>query len=164
LREAQALTARAVPNCGLAITIDTGEADNIHPKEKKPVGERLALLALARVYGKSLVSEGPVYRTSERVGNAMRIHFDHTDGGLKLHAAKPEEFSVAGADRQWRWADARIDGDDIVVSSADVPAPIAVRYAWQSNPKATLFNGAGLPAAPFRTDDWAGVTDHAEPW
>ncbi len=164
LREAQAFTARSVPNCGLAVAIDTGEADNIHPKDKKPVGERLAALALAQQYGKKLVSSGPVYRSLEREGNTLRVHFDHLDGGLKIRGDKLEEFSVAGSDHQWHWADAKIEGDTVLVSSGAVPEPQAVRYAWQANPAATLFNAAGLPAAPFRSDDWPGVTDHRPPW
>ncbi len=164
LREAQALTAQTVPNTGLAVTIDTGEADDIHPKEKKTVGERLALLALATHYGKKIPSQGPTYRSSERLGSAIRIHFDHLDGGLKIHGDTLGEFSVAGSDRQWHWADAKIEGDTVIVSSPAVPEPVAVRYAWQANPKATLFNGVGLPAGPFRTDDWPGVTDNRNPW
>ena len=165
LREAQALTARNVPNCGLAVTIDTGEADNIHPKAKQPVGDRLALLALAQHYGKDVIASGPVFLAAEQSGHALRVHFDHTDGGLKVHGEKLEEFSVAGADHQWHWAGASLDADNaVVVSSPDVPEPVAVRYAWQANPNATLFNGAGLPAAPFRSDDWPGVTEHRDPW
>jgi sialate O-acetylesterase len=164
LREAQAYTAGTVPNCGLAVTIDTGDAADIHPTDKMPVGERLALLALAKTYGKDVVCSGPTFRAVERQGHELRVTFDHTDGGLTVHGDKPEEFSVAGEDRQWHWADAKLDGDAIVVSSPEVPNPVAVRYAWQANPKATLFNGAGLPAAPFRSDDWPGVTDHAAPW
>jgi len=164
LREAQALTAATVPNCGLAVTIDTGDADNIHPTQKKIVGERLALDALGLAYGKNVPCQGPTYRAIERDGHALRIHFDHCDDGLKCRGGKLGEFSVAGADRTWHWADAKIDGDTVVVSSAEVPDPVAVRYAWQSNPLATLYNGAGLPAVPFRSDDWPGVTDHAKPW
>ncbi len=164
LREAQALTAASVTHSGLAVTIDTGDAGNLHPKDKKPVGERLALLALAEHYGRNLPFSGPVYRSIDRTGNSIRIHFDQRDGGLKVHGDKLEEFSVAGRDRQWHWANAKIDGDTVVVTSADVAEPREVRYAWQSNPRATLFNGAGLPAAPFRSDDWPGVTDQRPPW
>ncbi len=164
LREAQALTAATASNCGLAVTVDTGDADNIHPIDKQPVGERLALIALAKVYGKQVVFSGPTYRSMEKRLNEIRIHFDHTEGGLNTHGDRLGEFSVAGEDRRWHWAEARIDGDTVVVSSAEVASPEAVRYAWQANPRATLFNGAGLPAAPFRTDDWPGTTDKAPPW
>jgi sialate O-acetylesterase len=164
LREAQALTARTVPSCGLAVTIDTGDATDIHPRDKRPVGERLALVALAQHYGKNVAASGPVFRAAERDGPALRLRFDHADGGLKSSAEKLAEFSVAGSDRQWHWADARIDGDTVIVSSPEVPAPVAVRYAWQANPRATLVNGAGLPAAPFRSDDWPGVTAGRAPW
>ena len=164
LREAQALTAGSVPNTGLAVTIDTGEAANIHPKEKKPVGDRLAGVALTQWYGKPVPFSGPVFRAAERVGGSMHVTFDHTEGGLRVHGEELGEFSVAGSDRQWHWAQARIDHDTVWVSSPEVPEPQAVRYAWQANPKANLFNGDGLPARPFRSDDWPGVTDRREPW
>ena len=154
VREVQALTARTVPNCGLAITVDTGDADNIHPTLKQPVGERLALLALKHLYGRDVVCVGPTFARLEPLPGALRLHFTNTDGGLVVTGATPGEFSVAGADRVWRWAEARLEGDTVVVSSPQVPNPVAVRYAWQANPLATLGNGAGLPAAPFRSDDW----------
>ena len=164
LREAQALTARTVGNVGLAVTIDTGDADNIHPQDKQVVGERLALCALRGTYGRDVCCEGPTFASAERLPGALKLHFTHVDGGLIARAGKPGEFSVAGADRKWHWAEARIDGDSVVVSSAQVAEPVAVRYAWQSNPAATLFNGAGLPAVPFRTDDWPGITEgHPSP-
>jgi sialate O-acetylesterase len=100
----------------------------------------------------------------ERDGSALRVRFMHTDGGLVVRGDKLLEFAIAGADRKWHWADARIEGECAIVSSPDVSEPIAVRYAWQANPAATLFNGAGLPAGPFRTDDRFGVTDHAPEW
>ena len=156
LREAQLLTARVVPHSGVAITVDTGDAENIHPLDKRPVGERLALLALHGVYGKNVVSEGPTYTRVEPLPGSLYIHFAHTDGGLVAKGDKLGEFSLAGADRVWHWAEARIDGDSVILSSPEVPKPVAARYAWQANPLATLFNGAGLPAAPFRTDDWSG--------
>jgi len=158
LREAQAMTARNVPNSGLASAIDIGDAADIHPKEKKTVGDRLALIALARDYGRNVVYQGPTYRSFTVKGSEARVRFDHTDGGLLARGGPLGEFAVAGADRKWHWATARIEGDTVVVSSPDVPQPMAVRYAWQSNPVATLANGAGLPAVPFRTDDWPGVT------
>jgi sialate O-acetylesterase len=164
MREAQGLTARTVPNCGIAITIDTGDAANIHPTEKKPVGDRLALIALAKWYGKPEIFSGPVFRSAERAGNSMRVRFDDVAGGLTVHGDRLGEFSVAGGDRVWHWADARIENDTVVVSSVDVRDPVAVRYAWQANPLATLFNAAGLPAGPFRSDDWPGITEQHSPW
>jgi sialate O-acetylesterase len=99
-----------------------------------------------------------MYSSFEIDGSQIRIRFDGTDGGLVVHGDKLAEFSIAGEDRQWHWADAKIVDGVVVVSSPEVSAPMAVRYAWQGNPVATLFNGAGLPAAPFRTDDWPGIT------
>jgi sialate O-acetylesterase len=163
LREAQALTARHVPNTALAVTVDTGDADDIHPKDKKVVGERLALCALARHYGKAVPYQGPIFRSFQRLPGALKLYFDHADGGLVAKGDKPGEFMIAGKDRKWRWAEARIEGDAVVVSSAMVPDPLAARYAWQANPQATLFNGAGLPAIPFRTDDWPLSTEAREP-
>ena len=164
LREAQALTARNVKNSGLAVTVDTGDPDNIHPKDKKVVGERLALCALAREYGKKIFHAGPTFTSVEPLPGALKLHFRHTDGGLVVKGDKLEEFAVAGKDRQWHWAEARVEGDSVVVSSPMVSDPQAARYAWQANPAATLYNGAGLPAVPFRTDDWPGITGNHKPW
>ncbi len=163
-RESQAVAAASVPNSCLAVTIDTGEADNIHPKEKLPVGERLARCALAGYYGKPVLTSGPTVASVERLPGEIRIHFAHADGGLAVHGERLAEFSVAGEDHVWHWAEARIEGDTVVVSSKDVPAPKEARYAWQSNPVATLFNGAGLPAGPFRTDNWPTMTESQRPY
>jgi sialate O-acetylesterase len=152
VRNAQIQTARSVPNSGVAITLDTGEANNIHPRAKKVVGERLALIALAKTYGQNVPYQGPTMSSIERLPGEIKIHFDHTDGGLTAKGNDPKEFSIAGADHKWHWAEAKIDGDSVIVSSPDVPEPTDVRYAWESNPLATLYNGAGLPAEPFRTD------------
>ena len=146
------------------MTIDTGDPGNIHSKDKEPVGDRLALCALARQYGKHAVYSGPTLKSVDRKAAAIRLHFDHTDGGLVVKGPKLEEFQIAGDDRKWYWADARIQGKTIVVSSTSVPKPKEVRYAWQSNPAATLFNGAGLPAGPFRTDNWPGMTESHRPY
>ena len=100
----------------------------------------------------------------ERLPDSIRLHFAHTDGGLVVKGAKLEEFAIAGEDHKWYWADARIEGNRVVVSSPSVPNPKEVRYAWQSNPAATLFNGAGLPAGPFRTDTWPGITEGHRPY
>ena len=164
LREAQAMTARAVKHSGLAVTIDTGDPDNIHPKDKKIVGERLALCALAKEYGEKIPYAGPTFKSVTHLPGALKLRLDHTDGGLKVKGDKLAEFSVAGEDRKWHWADARIEGDTVVVSSPDVPDPQAARYAWQANPAATLYNGAGLPAVPFRTDRWPEITENHTPW
>jgi sialate O-acetylesterase len=164
LREAQALTARKVKNTGLAITVDTGDANNIHPKDKKIVGERLASCALAKEYGEKIPCDGPTFASMEHLAGALKLRFSHTDGGLTVKGDKLEEFSIAGEDHKWHWADARVEGNSVIVSSAIMPHPQAARYAWQANPEATLFNGVGLPAVPFRTDHWPGLTDNHKPW
>ncbi len=158
LRDAQAFTARTVPNSALALAIDVGDANDIHPKDKKEVGERLALCALANYYGKKVVFSGPTFVRAEKIPGALKLHFKNTDGGLIVKGDQLGEFAVAGDDRKWFWAEAKIEGDTIIVSSPKVSEPKFARYAWQSNPVATLFNGAGLPAVPFRTDDLPGVT------
>lgn len=152
LREAQAFTAGTVPNSGLALAIDKGDANDIHPKDKREISERLALNALAKHYEKNIPFSGPTLNRVEPVAGALKLHFDHTDGGLAVKGDKLEEFSVCGDDGKWVWADAKIDGGCVIVSSPSVPKPKHARYAWQSNPNATLFNDAGLPAVPFRTD------------
>jgi sialate O-acetylesterase len=158
-REAQALTVKTVPNACLAVTIDTGNPDDVHPIDKQEVGERLALCALGEHYGRAIPHQSPTLSSVERVPGGLRLHFDHADEGLVVKGDKLGEFSVAGDDRKWYWANARLDGNTVIVSSLSVPQPKAVRYAWQANPEATLFNGAGLPAVPFRTDDWPGITE-----
>jgi sialate O-acetylesterase len=159
MREAQALAAKNVPNSCLAVTIDTGDPDNVHPVDKKEPGERLAFCALGEYYGLKIPHFGPTLSSVERLPGALKLNFDHADGGLVVRGEKLGEFSIAGDDRKWYWAYAHIEGDAVIVSSSLVPDPKAVRYAWQSNPAATLFNGVGLPAAPFRTDDWPGITE-----
>jgi sialate O-acetylesterase len=158
LREAQ-LMALSVPNTGMAVTIDIGE-NYIHPKNKQDVGKRLALWALAKTYKKDVVYSGPLYHLMEVQGNKVILHFDHVGGGL---VARGEEqlkgFTIAGTDRKFVWADAKIQGDTVVVSSDKVTEPVAVRYGWAINPVCNLYNKEGLPASPFRTDDWPGVTD-----
>ena len=163
-RESQAIVAAEVRNSCLAVTIDTGDPDNLHPKDKRPVGERLALCALAKRYRKHVVYSGPTLQSVKRLSGSIELRFAHTDGGLVTKGPKLEEFSIAGEDRKWYWADARIKGKKVVVSSPSVAHPVAVRYAWQGNPAATLFNGAGLPAAPFRTDTWPGITQDHRPY
>ena len=155
IREAQARVAATVPRTGLAVAIDVGEADNIHPNNKRPVGERLALLALRDVYGKAVQAYGPEYASHATDGNRVRVRFRHVDGGLRSSAGdKLTAFAVAGEDRRFVWAETRIEGDEVVVWSDGIARPVAVRYAFASNPTACLYSGAGLPAAPFRTDAW----------
>jgi sialate O-acetylesterase len=119
---------------------------------------------LAKRYGKNVVYSGPTLASVERLPNSIRLHFANTDGGLVVKGAKLEEFAIAGEERKWYWADAHIEGDTIVVSSPSVPKPKEVRYAWQSNPAATFFNGAGLPAVPFRTDTWPAISEGQRPY
>ncbi len=152
LRESQAMIAKTVPHCGLAIAIDIGDSKDIHPKNKRDVGHRLALSALAKTYGKSIPYSGPSYREMKVEGDRIRIHFDHADDGLKFKGATDKSFAIAAADGKFVWAKAEIEGSSVIVSSPAAPNPLAVRYAWDSNPQAPLYNGAGLPAVPFRTD------------
>ncbi len=157
LREAQAMTLREA-NTGMAIAIDVGEGEDLHPRNKLDVGRRLASLALANVYGKAIVPSGPLFDRFVIEGNKVRISFKYGQG-LKTRDGGPVKgFAIAGADRKFVWADARIEGDKVVVSSPAILKPAAVRYAWGDNPLVNLYNKAGLPASPFRTDDWPGVT------
>jgi sialate O-acetylesterase len=157
MREAQAMVA-AQPNNGLAVTIDLGEADNIHPINKQPVGHRLMLEALATVYGRDIIASGPVYDFMKIEGGRIRIRFKNAQGLTTKDGQELRGFAVAGKDRKYHWAKATLDGDSVIVESDQVAEPIAVRYAWADNPVCNLCNGAGLPAAPFRTDGWPGVT------
>lgn len=158
LREAQTRTL-AVANTGMAVIIDKGDANDIHPKDKQAVGHRLALIARARTYGEQIPYSGPMYRSYEVSGDKMILSFCHTDGGLKSTDGKAlQGFAIAGRDHKFHWAKAEIQGDKVIVSSPEVPYPVAVRYAWANNPACNLGNGAGLPASPFRTDDWKGIT------
>jgi sialate O-acetylesterase len=158
LREAQSL-ALSLPNTGQAVTIDIGEADDIHPRNKQDVGLRLALAALNTVYGQDVVYSGPTFRDLAIEGNSVRLYFDHVGGGLVAAGEKLSGFAIAGEDREFVWGTAVIDGETILVSSPDVASPVAVRYAWANNPVISLYNREGLPASPFRTDDWPGVTE-----
>lgn len=156
LREAQRQVALHEPACGLAIAIDAGEADDIHPRYKKTVGERLALWALRAAHGrKGHAYSGPLYVESWPENGGLRLRFSHADG-LRVRGDGLRGFQVAGADRtRWVWADeVSILGDTVFVRSSSIPSPTAVRYAWQANPETTLENAAGLPASPFRTDAW----------
>jgi sialate O-acetylesterase len=164
IREAQ-LQTLSLPNTGMAVAIDLADADNpgdIHPKNKQDVGRRLSLWALASVYGQKLEFSGPLYDSIQVEGNQIRIKFTHTQGGLVVRPGTQDPapatlkgFAICGADEKWVWADAKIEGDSVVVSSPEVAAPVAVRYSWAMNPIGNLGNGAGLPASPFRSDTFA---------
>ena len=157
LREAQ-LQALRLPNTGMAVTIDLGEEADVHPKNKKPVGLRLALNALSKVYGQKMVTpSGPLYKACKVEGTQIRLLFDDLGGGLEARGGELKAFAIAGADQKFLPADARIEGDTVVVSSPEVSAPVAVRYGWADNPPCNLYNRAGLPASPFRTDDWVAA-------
>ncbi len=158
LREAQSMTLQ-LPATGMATIIDIGEANDIHPRNKQDVGKRLALWALASCYHKPIAYSGPLYKSMQIEGNRIVLHFDHTNGGLAAQGGEPlKGFAIAGTDRTFVWAKAEIEGNTVVVSSDEVRTPVAVRYAWADNPVCNLYNGAGLPASPFRTDTWPGVT------
>ena len=153
LREAQA-RALALPATGMAVAIDVGDVD-IHPPRKREIGERLALIARARVYGETKVADrGPTFAGMSVEKGTLVVRFDHAERGLSVHGGKLTGFAVAGEDRRFVWADARIDGEHVIASSAEVPAPVAVRYGWSDRPECDLYDGQGLPAAPFRSDDW----------
>ena len=157
LREAQSMTL-GVPKTGQAVIIDIGEERDIHPKNKQDVGRRLALAAGAVAYGKKIEYSGPVYESKTVEGGKVRLKFTHVGKGLGAKGDKLTGFAVAGEDKKFAWADAKIDGNAVVVWSDKVPAPAALRYAWADNPECNLYNKEGIPASPFRTDDWPGVT------
>jgi sialate O-acetylesterase len=166
LRDAQR-KCLTMPNTGMAVATDIGDAADIHPKNKSDVGDRLARWALANQYGKKIEASGPLFRDLKIEANKAIVSFDHVGGGLivaskdglkppvELKAGKLTRFAIAGKDRKWVWADAKIEGDTVVCTHPDVPLPVAVRYAFTINPAgANLYNRDGLPASPFRTDDW----------
>jgi sialate O-acetylesterase len=153
LREAQLLTSENLPKTGIAVAIDIGDAGDIHPKNKQEVGRRLGLSADAIAYGSKVEYSGPLYKSMKVEGDKIRLTFAHLGGGLATKDGGPlKGFAIAGADKHFEFADAKIEGDTIVVSSAKVPNPTAVRYAWANNPVCNLVNKAGLPASSFRTD------------
>lgn len=166
IREAQRRSLD-IPKTGMACTIDIGMQNDIHPKNKQDVGTRLALWALRDLYGKKdVVVSGPLFKSMKIEGNTVRLTFDYADGlmtaGKTGYAAPvatpgeaPKHFAVAGADKVWYWADAKIDGKDIVLTCDKVAAPVAVRYAYRAYPDGVnVYNAAGLPMVPFRTDKW----------
>jgi sialate O-acetylesterase len=162
VREAQRRTATSTPNTGLIVTIDIGEAHDIHPKNKLDIGKRMARWALVEVYGRKLTKSGPMFSKAKIAGSKIILTFDDVGQGLKIRDGdKLDEFAIAGTDHKWQWAQAKITGKNRVeVWSDTVPQPLAVRYAFNNNPKhPNLTNETGLPAGPFRTDNWQGPTD-----
>jgi sialate O-acetylesterase len=168
LREAQLMTVQAVPKTGLAVAIDVGDPREVHPANKTDIGLRLALAARKIAYAEDVVHSGPIYRDFVITDGTVRLRFDEVGSGLAIGQAPwlakgveqfPADrligFAIAGEDRTWQEATARIDGDSVLVSSAAVPRPVAVRYGWANAPRCNLANREGLPASPFRTDDWA---------
>jgi sialate O-acetylesterase len=152
----QFLQTLAVPNTGMAVTIDIGDAKDIHPKNKQEVGRRLAQWALNKTYGKDVVPSGPLYKSMRKEGGKIVVEFYYVDGGLAAReGGKLKGFAVAGPEKKFVWAEAEIVGQTVVVSSPEVQSPAAVRYGWANNPDCNLVNKASLPASPFRTDDWS---------
>ena len=153
LRESQ-LRSLSVPNTAMAVAIDLGEWNDIHPDNKKTVGERLALAAQKLAYGENIIYSGPLYESSKVEGNRITITFSSVGSGLITNdGEEPGEFAIAGADKKFVWAKAKIDGDKIIVWNDAVVSPMYVRYAWADDPvNPNLFNKEGLPASPFRTD------------
>ena len=160
LREAQTMTMSKLPHTGEAVIIDIGEGKDIHPKNKVDVGRRLARWALANEYGISVPFHSPQYKSMENKEGKVILTFDHVDGGWRpFDVGNPVGFAIAGDDKKFVWADAKLLPDGgIEVSSGAVPSPASVRYAWADNPVCNMFSAAGLPLTPFRTDDWPGVT------
>ena len=162
VREAQRQTAMSTKNAGLIVTIDIGEAHDIHPKDKLDVGKRMERWALAAAYRKKITPGGPLFVSAESRGSKIEVRFADAGKGLRLRDGdKLDEFALAGSDHQWHWASAKIVGKDRVeVWSDDVSQPVAVRYAFNNNPRhPNLTNETGLPASPFRSDNWPGPTD-----
>lgn len=160
LRESQ-MAAESLRNVRGAVIIDIGDANDIHPKNKQEVGNRLARLALVEEFGREMTAGGPRLKKMEIRGEKAILSFVDFGTGLETRGeANLRGFAVAGKDRVFHWAEAAIDGDKVVVSSPEVPEPIAVRYAWADNPVCNLYNSEGIPASPFRTDFWPGVTDY----
>ncbi len=159
LRDAQLLATKVLPNVGMAVITDVGEERDIHPKKKEPVGARLALAARAIAYGEKIEYSGPAYRSMQMKDGTVVLHFTHIGKGLEARGGELKGFAICGEDRKWVWARAEIQpGNTIVVSSPEVPQPVAVRYGWADYPVVNLWNKDGLPASPFRTDDFPLTT------
>jgi sialate O-acetylesterase len=158
LREAQRLTSLGVKNTAMAVITDVGDAEDIHPRRKEPVGARLALCARAVAYGEKVEYSGPVYKSMDVEGNRVALHFTHVGKGLDAKYGVPLGFTIAGEDRKFYNANAEIKGDTVVVWCDKVSKPVAVRYGWSNCPVVDFWNKDGLPASPFRTDDFPPIT------
>ncbi len=158
LREAQWLATQTLPTVGLAVITDVGDPKDIHPTKKQPVGERLALAARAIAYGEKITHSGPIYRNMTVKDGKIVLNFDHVGKGLEVRGAELTGFVICGADRKFVWAKAEILGSTVVVSSPEVANPVAVRYGWADCPVVNFWNKDGLPASPFRTDDFPMIT------
>jgi len=158
LREAQRLTTLTVPQTAMAVITDVGEENDIHPRKKEPVGARLARAARALAYREPIEYSGPTYQSMRVEGDRIVLQFQHTEGGLTARGGALKGFTIAGEDRKFVNARAEIRSDTVVVSSPEVSHPVAVRYGWANYPVVNLWNGAGLPASPFRTDDFPLTT------
>jgi sialate O-acetylesterase len=159
LREAQTMAMSRLPNTGQAVIIDLGEGKDIHPMNKVDVARRLARWALAKQYSVDIPYQSPQYKSMEKKDNTIVLTFDHVNAWRPFDVAEPFGFAIAGEDRKFVWAKAKIiTGNLIEVTSPEVTNPVAVRYAWADNPVCNLFEKSGLPLTPFRTDDWPGIT------
>lgn len=158
LREAQLMTLSKLPNTAMAVITDIGHETNIHPTPKKPVGDRLALAALANTYKEKLEFSGPVFESLKIDGDKAILRFSHVGSGLEVKGDKLIGFTIAGEDKVWHNADAKIEGETVVVTCGEVSKPVAVRFGWANFPIVNFWNKDGLPATPFRTDNWPGVT------
>lgn len=159
IREAQLMAYRSVDHTGMVVTTDIGNPKNIHPENKQEVGRRLALWARSKTYGeKNIEYSGPLYRDFKVKRNKIQIYFDFAENGLQKKGKQLTHFQIAGEDQKFYPAQAKIKGNTVIVSSDKVKKPVAVRFGWSKSPEPNLFNTAGLPASPFRTDDWPGET------
>jgi sialate O-acetylesterase len=158
LREAQGLATEVLPKVGIAVITDVGDKDDIHSTKKAPVGARLALAARGIAYGEKIEFSGPLYKSMKVKGDQAILSFDHAKSGLEARGGELTGFAICGEDRKFVWAKAGIEGSKVVVSSPAVAKPVAVRYGWSDNPVVNLWNKAGLPASPFRTDDFPMIT------
>jgi sialate O-acetylesterase len=159
LREAQILATKTLPNVGMAVITDVGEEKDIHPQKKQPVGARLALAARAIAYGEHIEYSGPSYHSMGIADDKAVVRFEHVGKGLEARGGQLKGFAVCGEDSKFVWADAEIEGDSVIVSSLQVAKPVAVRYGWADFPVVNLWNKDGLPASPFRTDDFPLTTE-----